>query len=191
MYTYFGDCYPWDLAVVLNLGRGANISDLDRELRHLREIEDKTTPEAAARWSDAWCRLAEKILKRAAADAELGFGRTAALGLLHASRLLGVAAAGLPVSDPARRDLELRARECWSAGVALRGDPVEQWQIPYGDGALPALFRPADTSGAAPCVVTFNGLDTTKEWLYAEFAEDLARRGLRCWRSTLRARAKR
>lgn len=178
MYEYFGDCYPWDLAVLGVLNVGVTISDLDRELRPLRDIEDKTTPEATARWTAALRRIGETALERADHDAGLGFDRTAARSLMHASQFLGGAAAGLPAGDPDKAVLAARAVECWNDGIAMRGDPIERIDIPYRDSVLPALFRPADSGGAAPCVVTFNGLDSTKEGIYTEFAQDWVRRGM-------------
>lgn len=178
MYEYFGDCYPWDLAVLGTLNQGVTISDLDRELRPLRDIEDKSTPEATAQWARAWRRIGEAVLERAEHDSKLGFDRTAARDLIHASQFLGGAAAGLPASDPDKDLLAARAVECWNDGISLRGDPIEHLDIPYGESVLPALFRPADSGGAAPCVVTFNGLDSTKEGIYTELADDWSRRGL-------------
>lgn len=179
MYEYFGDCYPWDLAVLGSLNVGVTISDLDRELRPLRDISNKTTEEATAQWTEALRRIGQTSLERAADDQRMGFKRTAARELLLASQFLGGAAAGLPAAHPDKDTLAATAVQSWHDGMALRGDPIERVDIPYGDTALPALFRNADGDVAhAPCVITFNGLDSSKEGIYTEFADGWARDGL-------------
>src|SRR3712207_9165006 len=55
--------------------------------------------------------------------------------------------------------------------------------IPYKDTPLPAYFSaaPATEHGPAPVVVLVNGLDSTKEHMYASnHWEELAARGISC-----------
>ena len=47
-----------------------------------------------------------------------------------------------------------------------------------GKHRLPALFCKAPGSGRTPCVVHFDGLDVTKEIIYASMADEFRRRGI-------------
>jgi dienelactone hydrolase len=60
----------------------------------------------------------------------------------------------------------------------LRREPVEFVEVPYGAHKLPAIFSKAPVAGRAPCAVHFDGLDVTKEIIYAAVADEFRRRGV-------------
>jgi len=77
-----------------------------------------------------------------------------------------------------RRILELAQQS-----FDLRDPRVSRVEIPYEGTTLPAYFSqaPATDDGPAPVIVLVNGLDSTKEHMYASnHWEELAARGISC-----------
>jgi dienelactone hydrolase len=63
----------------------------------------------------------------------------------------------------------------------LDGAQLIRVEVPFGETSLPAYFVPAHRpdGSPAPCVIQWNGLDSTKEMMYySGFGDELARRGI-------------
>ena len=80
--------------------------------------------------------------------------------------------------DPRRLDAYKRGIEIFKRGLICRKEPVEFVEVPYGKHKLPAIFSKAPVPGRAPCMVHFDGLDVTKEIIYAAVADEFRRRGV-------------
>jgi naringenin degradation protein FdeB len=75
--------------------------------------------------------------------------------------------------------------ESYQKALAAFGDAAgsddgrpERFDIPYGEGSLPALFVRGQGEGPRPCLLFFNGYDVTKEVMYLIGLGDLAARGI-------------
>jgi len=78
-----------------------------------------------------------------------------------------------------RKEAYARTLASFAKFLELTDQPAERVEVPYGDGSFPGILMRADTTGPAPCVIFFNGLDSTKEQFYGtRTPEELRRRGI-------------
>ncbi|MFT8243079.1 alpha/beta hydrolase family protein [Roseomonas sp. BN140053] len=178
MFEYFPDYYPWSLAVMSAMNRGGHISEVDEACRPLRDLPDKKGPAAQDAWLTSWARMAERVERLGQADEEAGHPLSAGRKYLRAG-LYGLLAERMPSHHhPRRLAVYRRAIDSFARGMLCRGDDVELVEVPFGEHRLPAIFSRAPGGGRAPCLVHFDGLDLTKEIIYAAVAEEYRRRGV-------------
>lgn len=182
MFEYFSNNYTWSLAVMSALNRGGQISEIDEACRPLREIAnikalhgDQTQQRA---WFESWMKLAERVERLGQADEAAGHPLSAGRKYLRAGIYYLLAERMPSHKDPRRLDAYKRGIEVYRRGLACRKEPAEYVEVPYGNHKLPAIFSKAPGSGRSPCMVHFDGLDVTKEIIYASIAEEFRRRGV-------------
>lgn len=56
--------------------------------------------------------------------------------------------------------------DCFAQYLELGDEPGVRVEVPYGGTSFPGIFLPAEIDGPAPCMIFFNGLDSTKEQFY-------------------------
>jgi dienelactone hydrolase len=118
-------------------------------------------------WFGGFSGLAARFRRDALTDLEAGHPETASLRYLRAALCLLMAERQVTVKTEETLAAYREGLECFRLGVEAGGRSVEFVDVPYEDGALPALFLPADGDEPAPCMVHFDGLDVMKELIYS------------------------
>jgi pimeloyl-ACP methyl ester carboxylesterase len=175
--------YTWNLSVVATLNSGGLIDEVDRACRPIKEAanagEDAGTPD----FLRAWTALTDQLVAQAEEAEKAGHVRTAGQLYFRASNYLAQAERMLAHSDPNRVPTYRRLLELAQKAFDLHSPRVSRVEIPYEGTTLPAYFSqaPATHDGPAPVIVLVNGLDSTKEHMYASnHWEELAARGISC-----------
>lgn len=178
MFEYFADNYVWSLSTVAALNTGGLIDEVDRACRPLREAAAADHDAGTEAFFDSWSDVAEGLAARAAHDEAAGRARSARQKYARAAVYLALAERMQSVHWEPRRRAYARVLELFAKGVA--GGNCERVEVPYGDTSLPAYFvAAAGVDGPAPCIVQWNGLDSTKEMMHqAGLADELATRGI-------------
>ena len=184
MFEYFPQGpYTYNLSVVATLNSGGLIDEVDRACRRITEAaaagEDAGTPVFLQAWSD----LTDQLVGQAEEAEKAGHLRTAGQLYFRASNYLAQAERMLAHSDPKRVPTYERMLEIAQKAFDLHSPRVSRLEIPYEGTTLPAYFSaaPATDDGPAPVIVLVNGLDSTKEHMYASnHWEELAARGISC-----------
>ncbi|GAH12398.1 unnamed protein product, partial [marine sediment metagenome] len=180
MFEYFPGNYVWNLGVVAALNSGGYIDEIDRACRPLRDAasrgEDAGSEEFLASWTAVVDDLVEAADENRKAGRELAAGHAyarAANYLINAERMQSADA-------PDRNAIYRRVLDLMGQSFELADSTTVRVAIPYRDTTLPAyLTRPADAADRTPCVVMWNGLDSTKEHQYLSgFNRELAQRGI-------------
>ena len=179
MFEYFPTNYTWNLATVMTIGMGGQISEIDEACRALRTPSEKVDDAALEQWCQAWARLGDRICDLAQADAARAHGFSAGQKYLRAAAYYLTSERMMSPKDARRLAVYRRMLECFRLGTQLRGNRVEWVEIPYDGTSLPALFVPADRDGPAPCMIHFDGLDVMKELIYLSgLPGEFRRRGI-------------
>ena len=182
MFEYFPNNYTWSLAVMSALNRGGQISEVDEACRPLKEIAgvkalggDQTQQRA---WFESWMKLAERVERLGRRDEASGHPLSAGRKYLRAGIYYLLAERMPSHKDPRRLDAYKRGINVFKRGLILRKEPIEYVDVQFGEHKLPAIFSKAPVPGRAPCMVHFDGLDVTKEIIYAAIADEFRRRGV-------------
>jgi dienelactone hydrolase len=183
VFEYFPGNYVWNLGVVATLNSGGLIDEVDRACRPIREAaargEDAGTPD----FLRAWTALTDQLVEQAERAEEAGRTRTAGQLYARATNYLCQAERMLSNSDPDRLPSYRRVLELQQKAFDLKDPRITRVAVPYEGTTLPAYFSaaPATDAGPAPVMIMWNGLDSTKEHMYAcgHWAE-LAARGISC-----------
>ena len=178
MLEYFTE-YTWNLSLSMALDMGANMDEIDRACRKLRDEGTPLGADPSDAFFHAWVSAAEKLERSAQEDAQSGNHLTASEKFRRAT-VMYITAERMPMhTHPARHAAYERLLTCFSRYVELGRLNCERVSVPYGNSALPALLVRARGASPTPCVVHFNGLDGIKEFLFLSgFPEALARRGV-------------
>ena len=182
MFEYFPNNYTWSLAVMSALNRGAQMSEVDEACRPLKEVAGVKAllgdPTQQRAWFESWMKVSERVQRLGEADEAAGHPLSAGRKYLRAGLYYLLAERMPSHKDPRRLDAYKRGIEIYKRGLICRKEPVEFVEVPFGKHMLPALFSKAPVPGRAPCVVHFDGLDVTKEIIYAAVADEFRRRGI-------------
>ena len=182
MFEYFPNNYTWSLAVMSALNRGGQIGEIDEACRPLREWAGikalQGDQRAQMAWFESWMKLAERVERLGTADEEAKHPLSAGRKYLRAGLYYLLAERMPSHKDPRRLDAYKRGIDAYKRGLILRREPVEFVEVPFGPHRLPAYFMKAPGAGRAPCMVHFDGLDVTKEIIYAAVGEEFRRRGV-------------
>lgn len=177
MLNYFKD-YPADLSLSMALDMGANMDEVDRACRDLRDHGPRPGMDEADAFFEAWVGAGDRLVAAAQADEAVGHRYSAAEKYRRAA-IMYITGERMPEHDnPARVEAYDRLLHAFGKYLELGEVNCEKVFVPYQGSVLPALWVPA-ASGAAPAVVHFNGLDGTKEFLFLTgFGAALNRRGI-------------
>ncbi len=182
MYEYFPNNYTWSLAVMSALNRGGQIAEVDEACRPLKEIAGTKAlagdPTQQRAWFESWMRVAERVQRLGEADEAAGHPLSAGRKYLRAGIYYLLAERMPSHKDPRRLDAYKRGIAIYKRGLICRKEPVEFVDVKFGKHKLPAIFMKAPVKGRAPCMVHFDGLDVTKEIIYAAVGDEFRRRGV-------------
>jgi dienelactone hydrolase len=183
VFEYFPGNYVWNLGVVAALNSGGLIDEVDRACRPIREAATRGEDAGTSDFLRAWTALTDQLVAQAEEAEKTGRTRTAGQLYFRATNYLCQAERMLSRSDPDRIPTYTRVLELAQKSFDLRDPRITRVTIPYEGTTLPAYFSsaPATDDGPAPVVVHVNGLDSTKEHMYASSHwEELAARGISC-----------
>lgn len=180
MFEYFPGNYVWNLGVVAALNSGGLIDEVDRACRPIREAASAGSDVGTSDFLAAWTHVVDDLESQAVQDQLTGHQRTAGQKYLRAANYLVNAERMQAAHDPHRNDVYRRCLALMDKTFELLDPATTRVSVPFEDTQLPAYFTDASTPGEPrPCMVMWNGLDSTKEHMYASgFAAELASRGI-------------
>ncbi|MFC7529824.1 alpha/beta hydrolase family protein [Actinoplanes sp. GCM10030250] len=179
MFEYFPGNYVWNLGVVATLNSGGLIDEVDRACRPIRDLAARGSDVGTVEFLASWAAVAEDLAAQAAADEAAGHLRTAGQKYLRATNYLAQAERMQSAKAPDRNVFYRRCLELQQKAFDLIDPATTRVEIPFEGALLPAYLKKAETDGPAPMVIMFNGLDSTKEHMYASgFPQEMAARGI-------------
>ena len=180
MYEYFPGNYIWNLGVVATLNSGGMIDEVDRACRPIRELAAQGSDVGTQQFMAAWRRVADQLEEQAREAEKAGHRRTAGQKFFRAAAYLCQAERMLSNSSPDRVPTYRHLLELMEHSFELVDPATTRVTIPFEGTTLPAYFTNASRDGApAPAVVMWNGLDSTKEHMYASgWPAEMAARGI-------------
>lgn len=179
MFEYFEGNYVWNLGVVAALNSGGTIDEVDRACRPIREAAAQGSDVGVKQFMAAWRRIADQLEDQARADEAAGHLRTAGQKYFRAAGYISQAERMQSAQDPTRNDTYRHGMSLLEKSIALIDPATTRVLVPYEGTTLPAYFRDASTGQPTPVVILWNGLDSTKEHMYASgFQNELAARGI-------------
>jgi len=181
MFEYFPNNYVWNLSVVGALNSGGLIDEVDHACRPLLEAaargEDGGTDELLV----SWTAMVNGLVDSADADAKVGHRRSAGQKYGRSANYLIQAERMQAAHSPERRATYQRCLDLMQLTFDLLDPATSRVAVPYEGTTLPAYFTeaPSPDGSPRPVVIMWNGLDSTKEHMYASgFAQELSARGI-------------
>jgi dienelactone hydrolase len=179
MFEYFPGNYVWNLGVVATLNSGGLIDEVDRACRPIKDLAAQGADVGTRQFMASWAAVAEDLAAQAAADEAAGHIRTAGQKYQRATNYLAQAERMQSAKSPDRKAFYQRLLDLQQKAFDLIDPATTRVEIPFEGSRLPAYFKKAPVKGPAPVIVLWNGLDSTKEHMYASgFAHELAERGV-------------
>ncbi|HYN93490.1 MAG TPA: alpha/beta fold hydrolase [Pilimelia sp.] len=180
MFEYFPGNYVWNLGVVATLNSGGSIDEVDRACRPIRDAAAEGSDVGTEQFMAAWTAVADDLLAQAAADEKAGHRRAAGQRYTRAANYLVQAERMQSAHAPGRAAVYQRCLDLMQKSFELLDPATTRVAVPFEGSMLPAYFTDASCGGGrAPCMVMWNGLDSTKEHMYLSgFATELAARGI-------------
>ena len=182
MYEIFPDNYVWNLSVNIALNTGAHITEVSDACAPLLNASRDGDDANTELFFQSWTGLADRLARLAEQDEAAGHLLTAATKYRRASVYYLTAERLQSRHYAPRADAYDKMLRCFQKGVTLGKENCTRVEIPYEQNSLPALYVAAEgraTSEPSPCMVFYNGLDSTKEMVYGSgMAQELAQRGI-------------
>ncbi|GAA2350893.1 alpha/beta fold hydrolase [Saccharopolyspora halophila] len=180
MFEYFPGNYVWNLSVVAALNSGGLIDEVDRACRPIREAGAQGSDVGTGELLKSWTAVVDDLVEQAEHDRAAGHARTAGRKFHRATNYLVHAERMQSADAPDRNRIYQRCLTLMGNTFKLIDPATTRVEVPYRDTSLPAYFTDASAGGdPAPCVIMWNGLDSTKEHMYVSgFGRELAARGI-------------
>ncbi|MFE3165440.1 alpha/beta hydrolase family protein [Streptomyces sp. NPDC059224] len=183
MFEPFPDKYVWNLSVGIALAVGGQIGEVDVACQPLRDLPEGREDEATQAFFRSWCSVADTLVGLAQEDEKHQRRRSAGQKYHRAAVYYQTAERMQAHSYEPRKAVYRKTLDCFARYLELTDQPAERVEIPYEDSSLPGILTlpegAGEKSGSVPCVLFFNGLDSTKEQIYGTGTPDeLRRRGI-------------
>lgn len=180
MFEYFPGNYVWNLGVVAALNSGGLIDEIDRACRPLRELAKEGADFGTKDFMSAWSEIADQLEQQANESERAGHLRTAGQKYLRAAGYVSQAERMQSASDPGRNVVYQHCLDLTQKAFELLDPATTRVEVPFEGSSLPAYFMDASRGGdPVPVMVMWNGLDSTKEHMYASgFPTELSARGI-------------
>jgi dienelactone hydrolase len=177
MFEYFPGNYVWNLSVVAALNSGGLIDEVDRACRPLRDLAAQGSDAGTRQLMASFTAVVDDLCSQAEAAAAAGHDDAAGHMYFRATNYLTQAERTQSARDPGRRAVYQRCLDLMQRTFELIDPDTTRVAIPFEGTTLPAYFKSAGPG--APCMIMFNGLDSTKEHMYvSSFPHELAARGV-------------
>jgi dienelactone hydrolase len=179
MFEYFPGNYIWSLGVVATLNSGGTIDEVDRACRPIREAAADGDA-GSGDFMAAWQRIADQLEDQAVDAEKDGHLRTAGQKYLRAAVYVSQAERMQSASAPNRNAIYQHCLDLMQKSFDLVDPATTRVAVPFEGSVLPAYFTSASKEGeAAPVMIMWNGLDSTKEHMYTQgFCHEMAARGI-------------
>lgn len=179
MFEYFPGNYVWNLGVVATLNSGGLIDEVDRACRPIREAAAQGSDVGTGEFMAAWTAVVDDLEAQAVADERAGHRRTAGQKYARATNYLIQAERMQSARSPQRSEIYQRCLDLMRKTFDLIDPTTTRVAVPFEGSLLPAYFTRAAGDAPAPCIIMWNGLDSTKEHMYLSgFPAELAARGI-------------
>lgn len=181
MFEFFKGNYAWNLTAVTLVEEVGTISQPAEAFAAVADFANAPEEEANDAWYNAMSALGEKVEISAESDLAAGHELTAARKFHRAAMYFIRVERMTSPQDPRRMTVYKRALENYRKARVYGQDGVEFVEIPFENGAMPALLIKAAASDgkAPPIVIHIQGFDSIKETQFPILAE-YRRRGLSC-----------
>ncbi|MBB2891866.1 alpha/beta hydrolase family protein [Flexivirga oryzae] len=179
MFEYFtGPKYVWNLGVCATLNNGGLIDEVDRACRPAREARDVDS--GSKLFVRSWKAVADQLADQAHASEAAGHLRTAGQEWYRSGLYVCQAERMLSNADPDRRAFYQQALDAFAKVFEIADPAVSRVEVPFEGTSLPAYFSNASVNGEpVPCVIMWNGLDSTKEHMYTSgWPQEMRQRGI-------------
>ncbi|GIM92164.1 alpha/beta hydrolase family protein [Paractinoplanes toevensis] len=174
MFEYFPGNYVWNLSVVAALNSGGLIDEVDRACRPIRDLAAQGSDVGTKQLMASFTAVVDDLEAQATAA---GSARTAGQLYFRATNYLTQAERMQSAHDPGRRAIYQRCLDLMQKTFDLIDPATTRVAVPFEGTTLPAYFKSAGPG--TPCIIMFNGLDSTKEHMYvSSFPHELAARGI-------------
>jgi len=180
MFEYFPGNYIWNLGVVATLNSGGTIDEIDRACRPIRELATQGSDVGTSEFMAAWQEVADQLEEQAIEAEKAGHLRTAGQKYLRAAVYVCQAERMQSASSPTRNAIYQHCLDLMQKSFDLIDPATTRVLVPFEGSLLPAYFTNASTDGMpAPCMIMWNGLDSTKEHMYTSgWPAEMAARGI-------------
>ncbi|WP_405181065.1 alpha/beta fold hydrolase [Nocardia sp. NBC_01377] len=179
MFEYFPGNYVWNLSVVAALNSGGYIDEVDRACRPIREAANRGEDAGTDEFLASWTAVVDALVIAADTDRDAGHTDSAGHAYARAANYLIHAERMQSPHTPDRNAIYRRVLDLVQRCFDLVDPQTSRVAIPFRDTTLPAYFTRPDIDGPVPCMIMWNGLDSTKEHMYLSgFAKKLAHRGI-------------
>jgi dienelactone hydrolase len=128
----------------------------------------------------AWQQVADQLEEQAVEAEKAGHLRTAGQKYLRAAVYVCQAERMQRASSPTRNAIYQHCLDLMQKAFDLVDPATTRVLVPFEGSLLPAYFTDASTDGSpAPCMIMWNGLDSTKEHMYTSgWPAEMAARGI-------------
>jgi dienelactone hydrolase len=158
---------PWGAAAMAEI-------DLVTQRLNARAMED----DLDRAWTQEWAAMGDQVAKAAEEAADNGRQITAGHNYMRAGNYYYSAERFIPPGAD-KMAMYHNALRCYQAALKRLYPNVEFVEVPYEKTTLPAYFmRAPGTSGRAPTVVLFDGMDNCKEMSVIFAGIEFANRGI-------------
>lgn len=181
MLEYFPANYVWNLSTNIALMMGGNYGEIDAICRQLVVASASGDDSGTETFFKVWCEQADRLVELAEEDLVLGRRLSAGAKYGRASNYYLTAERMQNRHFEPRRAVYQKMLACFAKYIELSEQNCERVEIPYRGSSLAALLvrAPRRDGSPAPCILFFNGLDSTKEMIYgSRIGDQLARRGI-------------
>jgi len=179
MFEYFPGNYVWNLGVVATLNSGGLIDEVDRACRPIRAAARAGSDVGTSEFMAAWTAVVDDLQAQAEAEELAGHRRAAGQRYHRATNYLIQAERMQSAHSPDRRAIYQRCLDLAQKTFDLLDPATTRVAVPFEGALLPAYFTKASGIAPAPCIIMWNGLDSTKEHMYLSgFPHELAARGI-------------
>lgn len=179
MFELFPGNYVWNLSVNIALNAGGQLNEVVDACRPL--IGQAGEGDAATiAYLEAWEGLGDRIVELAQEDLAAGHTLSAATKYERAAVYYITGERMQSVGYAPRVITYQKMLDSFDQFLKYGEQPVEKVEIPIDGSSFPALFYRAPGAGPeAPVIVQFNGLDSTKEQMWAApLRSELGKRGV-------------
>lgn len=180
MFEYFPGNYVWNLGVVAALNSGGLIDEVDRACRPIRDLATEGADVGTRELMASWTAVVDDLEVVAEAQVAAGHLRSAGATYVRATNYLTQAERMQSAHSTERKAIYQRCLDLMAKGFRYADPATTRVEVPFEGSLLPAYLTDAWVDGTpAPCVVMWNGLDSTKEHMYCSgFAQELRARGV-------------
>jgi dienelactone hydrolase len=183
VFEYFPDNYSWNMAVLMTVQVGGEMSEIEEACRPLRDDAPKgaSSKERQVQWFESWCKLADRVRGLADRDRANGHSRSAARKYHRACLYYMAAERQMSHRDPRKMQSYDAMLDAFRLSMELSGNPVEFVDVPYEKTVLPSLYVAPPTAEPGACMIVFDGFDVSKEWAFlSDLTTELSARNIGC-----------